>query len=181
MNKLNDDMFVCIFSYLSYYDLDDIIPIFIKDIDKNIKFKRIIYNQRITHTVSDETGSHIFKIEGKIHNEDGPAVIYVDGSKFWLINDVGHRVDGPAEEWNCGFRRWLNHGIIHRIDGPAEYKSKSYERWFNNGLFHRDNDEPAIIVSNGLKYWYKNGVQYRYEEPTTQMLVIMGFFHMCRD
>ena len=37
-----------------------------------------------------------FNDEGKLHREDGPAVIYPDGTKFWYVNGHRHRLDGPA-------------------------------------------------------------------------------------
>jgi len=29
--------------------------------------------------------------------------------------------------------------------------------WYKNDQFHHDNDQPAIIYSDGFKRWYKNG------------------------
>ncbi len=34
--------------------------------------------------------------EGKYHNEDGPAIIWCNGSAEWYINGKKHREDGPA-------------------------------------------------------------------------------------
>ena len=34
--------------------------------------------------------------DGYLHREDGPAVIYTDGSKEWWIRGNLHREDGPA-------------------------------------------------------------------------------------
>ncbi|HEX2752542.1 MAG TPA: hypothetical protein VHP34_05450, partial [Alphaproteobacteria bacterium] len=39
-----------------------------------------------------------FNAEGKCHSEDGPAVIYADGTRIWFQNGQKHRVDGPAIE-----------------------------------------------------------------------------------
>jgi hypothetical protein len=41
---------------------------------------------------------------GKLHREDGPAVIHRDGAKEWYWNDRRHRSDGPAVVGsdNCG-------------------------------------------------------------------------------
>jgi hypothetical protein len=34
-------------------------------------------------------------------------------------------------------------------------------KWKNkNGQLHRDNDQPAVIYSDGSKVWYKNGLEY---------------------
>ena len=44
---------------------------------------------------------------GEIHNENGPAVIYSDGSKRWYINNLEHREDGPSAEHSNGQKDWL--------------------------------------------------------------------------
>jgi hypothetical protein len=35
----------------------------------------------------------------------------------------------------------------------------------NRGELHSFNDEPAVIESNGTKYWYKNGKLHREDLP----------------
>ncbi len=43
------------------------------------------------------------------HREDGPAVKYANGTKFYYKNDLCHREDGPAVEYANGSREyWLN-------------------------------------------------------------------------
>ena len=46
-----------------------------------------------------------------LHNEDGPAVIWRDGDKFWWINGQLHRLDGPAIEFSSGEKHWYLNGI----------------------------------------------------------------------
>ena len=29
------------------------------------------------------------------------------------------------------------------------------KRWYQNGKLHRNNDQPAIIESNGKQWWYQ--------------------------
>jgi hypothetical protein len=42
-----------------------------------------------------------------LHREDGPAVEWCDGTKFWIINGLFHREDGPAiDEWVDGYKAW---------------------------------------------------------------------------
>ena len=52
-----------------------------------------------------------WKLNGKLHRVDGPAVEFADGRKFWYINDVYHRDDGPAIEWADGRKQWFMNGI----------------------------------------------------------------------
>jgi FtsP/CotA-like multicopper oxidase with cupredoxin domain len=45
-----------------------------------------------------------------LHREDGPALEWYDGSKFWAINGKYHRLDGPAIEWANGDKSWYING-----------------------------------------------------------------------
>ena len=84
----------------------------------------------------DDYGTKSWRLDGKLHREDGPAVEYTDGNKFWFLNDKRHRVDGPAIEWADGGKEWYLNNKRHREDGPA------------------------FELSSGTKYWYLNGKEY---------------------
>lgn len=72
----------------------------------------------------------------RIHREDGPAVIYVDGNKVWYQHGKRHRVDGPAIEFVNGYKVWYQHGKRHRIDGPAViHVSGRKEYWIRGGNY----------------------------------------------
>lgn len=45
-------------------------------------------------------------VDGKMHRDDGPAAIYVNGDKYWFQNGKRHRLDGPAIEWQSGAKQW---------------------------------------------------------------------------
>jgi hypothetical protein len=50
-------------------------------------------------------------LNGKLHREDGPAVIFADqGYKAWWVHDVRHREDGPALIHTNGANEWWLHG-----------------------------------------------------------------------
>ncbi|MCK5016055.1 MAG: hypothetical protein KAS32_03195 [Candidatus Peribacteraceae bacterium] len=68
-----------------------------------------------------------------LHREDGPAIIYSNGTQHWFINGERHREDGPA---------------ITRIDGS--------EDWYVNGRRHREG-APARIYTNGEVSWWHHG------------------------
>jgi hypothetical protein len=57
--------------------------------------------------------------QGKVHREDGPAVIFKSGTKLWYYNGVKHRYDGPAIEQPDGYKRWFLNGV--------EYSEKEYK------------------------------------------------------
>ena len=51
-------------------------------------------------------------ISEKLHREDGPAVEYADGTKYWYRNGELHRVDGPVIEYSTGDTYWYLNGIL---------------------------------------------------------------------
>jgi hypothetical protein len=59
--------------------------------------------------------------KGQRHREDGAAVEYASGSKFWFINGERHREDGPAVEWLYGRKSWYINGIYFSKDEWLQY------------------------------------------------------------
>ena len=70
--------------------------------------------------------------DGQLHREDGPAIEYADGSKFWYLNGELHREDGPAID-EYGSKYWYINGKLHREDGPAIERANGTKEWFLNG------------------------------------------------
>ena len=100
-----------------------------------------------------------YKLNNKLHREDGPAIEYADGGKEWWINGKLHREDGPAIEDVNGTKLWYKNNKLHREEGPAiEYPSGD-KIWCKNGKYHRK-DGPAFVYNNGEKKWYLNNVEY---------------------
>ena len=61
--------------------------------------------------VIDEVGAkRWYDDAGECHREDGPAVEYPNGDKYWVLNDMLHRLDGPAVERICGYKEWWIEG-----------------------------------------------------------------------
>ena len=65
----------------------------------------------------------IWRLNGKIHREDGPAVIWADGGQEWWLNDQIHREDGPAvvssdgsQEWYLNGKRMTKHEWRQKVD-----------------------------------------------------------------
>ena len=57
----------------------------------------------------------------------------------------------------CGTRRYYNAaGQKHREHGPAVIWSDGSKFWYQNGLPHRT-DGPAIELGDCIKEWYING------------------------
>lgn len=64
---------------------------------------------------------HEYRLNGKLHREDGPALEYIDGHKEWRINNELHREDGPAVEYADGQGSWFCHNRFYQnIDDWAK-------------------------------------------------------------
>ena len=48
-----------------------------------------------------------------LHREDGPAVEYADGTKFWFQNGLLHRLNGPAVELLNGDKEYYLNDIYY--------------------------------------------------------------------
>jgi len=102
--------------------------------------------------------------DGKLHREDGPALVWKNGKYFkYYINGILHREDGPALV-SKHITEYRINGILHREDGPAFIKRKDdilIEKWYLNGKIHRQlNDGPAILFKNKDKVIYQEWTEY---------------------
>ena len=111
----------------------------------------------------DGDGNTFYRLKGKLHREDGPAVELANGDRRWYLNGQLHREDGPAIELANGDKYWRQNGLLHREDGPAVEFPEGTKYWYLNGKLHRE-DGPAIECADGAKYWYQNGEQVTEEE-----------------
>jgi hypothetical protein len=82
----------------------------------------------------DDIGTKRWTLQsGDYHREDGPAVEYGNGGKYWYINGQKHREDGPAIE-NSGGKAWMINDKLHRVDGPAVEWCDGKENWWLEGI-----------------------------------------------
>jgi hypothetical protein len=58
----------------------------------------------------DEFGIKEWKLNGKLHRLDGPAIELSNGTKLWYVGGNLHRLDGPAVEWLDGTKDWFING-----------------------------------------------------------------------
>ena len=144
------------------------------------------------HTVT-KNGTKIWHLNGLLHREDGPAVVFADGGKRWFLNGKRHCEDGPAFEDPDGTKQWyLNDKQYSESDwriavgelkkpkpqvlelkygeklpvsytGIAEFDNGD-KVWYLNGYLHRE-DGPAIEWANGDKEWFLNGKLHREDGP----------------
>ena len=65
-------------------------------------------------TVEKDCTTKWYNEDNKLHREDGPAVEYSDGEKYWYLNGKRHREDGPAIEYANGDKSWYIDDKLHR-------------------------------------------------------------------
>jgi hypothetical protein len=64
---------------------------------------------------------------------------------------------------------------LHSIyDEPAVIIKDGDKKWYRQGLLHRDNDLPAIIRDNLYQYWYKNGLIHR-DNKEPAIIIYTGY------
>jgi len=95
----------------------------------------------------------LYYFGNRLHREDGPAAIYIDGSKEWWVHGNRHREDGPAIEQANGSKVWYQNGKRHREDGPAII-------WDDNSKW-----------DDGAKEWWLNSKQISKEDFTSIEMV----------
>jgi hypothetical protein len=71
---------------------------------------------------TDDFGDQSWRLNGKFHREDGPAMVTALGSKKWFVNGELHREDGPAIEWVFGEREWWFRGSRLKVDSQEEFE-----------------------------------------------------------
>jgi len=65
-----------------------------------------------------------YLLDGEIYRENGPAIIYNDGSerKEWVIYNRRHKEDGPAVIWSGGGKEyWLDGNHYPKIKNDVQW------------------------------------------------------------
>lgn len=121
------------------------------------KYKRFYLRLECNIKVKIERTQCQFIIDGgRLHREDGPALEYFNGTKYWYKNGKRHREDGPAVEHYNGYKEWYINGRLHREDGPAIEFANGSKEWWINGKYHRE-EGPAVEHVSGTREWWING------------------------
>jgi hypothetical protein len=64
----------------------------------------------------ESDGDTVWRLNGKLHRTNGPAIEYAYGRKEWWLNDNRHRTDGPAIEYADGGKEWCLNGVGMSFD-----------------------------------------------------------------
>jgi glycine/D-amino acid oxidase-like deaminating enzyme len=115
-------------------------------------------------------GAAVRDADGRLHREDGPALILPSGREEWYRHGKLHRDDGPAVVHANGSVKWYRHGRRHREGAPACVYVNGTEKWYRDGLRHRD-DGPAATYPDERRIWFRDGVKVRQEpgRPSGQL------------
>ncbi len=150
-------------TYISYFDVTPAQH-------ANIRYK--IYNSRLISTVTAQ-GTIEFRIDGRLHRCDGPAVIHANGSQFWYYDGQIHRCDGPAIEYANGDLYWYQHNLRHRLKGPAITHANGAECYYINGVLQpfQLSDEMMELIDSYLK---KEKIKKAVSNRQLSVIIIAG-------
>ena len=126
-----------------------------------------------------KNGDKHWRLNGKYHREDGPAIECKNGNKSWYRNGKKHREDGPAVVNNGakGGKYWYRNGKKHREDGPAVEGNNGYKAWYLNGKkikeqkFKGESEKTykVYVENNNTKVWYLDGKLHREDGPAIEL------------
>jgi hypothetical protein len=74
--------------------------------------------------------------------------LFIDenGTERWKLNGKFHRLDGPAIEFTDGEKHWYMCGKLHRLDGPAVEYPDGEKSWYVDNKFYQTQQEHALAV-----------------------------------
>ncbi len=105
-----------------------------------------------------------YRMAGKLHRVDGPAIIYNGERLEYFRNGMLHRTDGPCIiDPSSGYQLYCIYGLVHRKDGPAKIKHNGNIEYYRYGVKHRK-DGPAIIHKSGVVEYYLYGQYYNIDD-----------------
>lgn len=104
-----------------------------------------------TFVVKEPDGSlHWLNEHGRLHNENGPAIVYQDGTCMFFRRGIWNKTVKPD-------------GTKQKPDLYLGFNTDQFgcKRYCNNlGNYDYpdpDQQEPAVVLANGDKYWYYSG------------------------
>ena len=102
---------------------------------------------------TDIWGNNRWYLNERLHREDGPAVIYANGTQLWYIDGNMHRINGPAVIHPDDTQEWCVNNQRHRIDGPAVIHPDDTQEWFINDMDITDDVEQWMTLKEITWPW----------------------------
>ena len=100
-------------------------------------------------------GGKEWRLNGKLHRDDAPAVEYEDGINAWYQHGKLHRIGAPAAIGYNGDKLWYQHDRLHREDGAAVEKADGTKVWCVDDKLYYD-----------ISAWAKAALKFEHKEPT---------------
>jgi hypothetical protein len=83
-------------------------------------------------------------------------LVLPNGMQKYFSNDLLHNDNGPAETWPDGTQFWYKNGILHRDDGkPAIIFANGNQYWYVDGKLFRPKNENNEDLPHTLNYMQK--------------------------
>jgi hypothetical protein len=108
------------------------------------------------------------EIDDDILSEDGVVVLsnpskhlYINGEHVWRQNGLLHNDFGPAYINRNGDRFWLKYGRLHRVGAPAIITRRGSRFWYRNGRLVNNGTNPAYIKWTGKMVWVNKKSQIK--------------------
>jgi hypothetical protein len=70
---------------------------------------------------------------GEVVSEESQCKVLPNGTKEWRLNGKLHHANRPAIEWFDGSKAWWLNGKLHRSNGPAIEQFDGSKQWYLNG------------------------------------------------
>ena len=139
-------------------------------IDFDTETKTAVIDKILVEPVKDDNEVVTVDSNGNYHSyDDQPAIIRDNGkTRFWYRNGVIHREDGPAVIWADGTQDWMIDGLYHREDGAARIFPDGQESYAYGGLFYSYDNWCKIndfIESRYRMYRPLEGEELKYSNP----------------
>jgi hypothetical protein len=75
--------------------------------------------------IDREGNKRYFDQRGRFHCEEGPAIVYADGSASYYKHGLRHRLDGPACLW-LKDKKWFIDGVELTEEEFNEYRARNF-------------------------------------------------------
>ena len=75
------------------------------------------------------------------------------GTKRWYKGGKWHRDDGPAVIYPDGSQCWYKEGTRHRDDGPAVIKADGTQYWYKDDLPYQPSAHELMVYKMNEKEW----------------------------
>ncbi len=87
--------------------------------------------------IDSQNNAYFVRVDGILHKDDGPAIVWADGTFDWRQNGKPFRADGKPTTESPKYRKWYHHedGAIGRVGGPAFETVTGYREYWLNGQY----------------------------------------------